>query len=431
MAEKLENYFTQIQPLLPGNSIPAVRQARLDAMGRFSELGFPTTKHEEWKYTSVLPLIKLGAHPVEKPYLGDIETSAIASFAFPGVSTNTIVILNGRYSASHSTRIDSEDEFQVSELFANEIQHPLWNTIAKSEGNAFISLNTALAPGGIHIEIPKGKQLKHPVHIIHVTVGGSVVTATWSRILVVMNENSSASILETHHTVDTPGWETSVAEVSLAANAMLNWTEIQNCGLNGNLISHREVNQAEKSQYQSNVFTFSGSLVRNNQHIHLKGQHSEALLHGLYLLGNHSHCDNHTLVDHAVSNCHSNELYKGVVAGNARGVFNGKILVRPDAQKTLAYQSNKNLLLSATAEINTKPQLEIFADDVKCSHGATTGRLDTSALFYLRSRGISESVARGILTQAFAAEVAGHLTIPELKEFVLAEIEKNILAYTS
>lgn len=425
MTARLEHYFQATAPALPGHDISAVKQARAAAWAAFQAAGFPTTRHEEWKFSSVLPLLKLGAHPVNEASLSR-EPLAIDSFTLPGLEANLVVLVNGRFDASLSQLLDKPAQLTVQPLFHGGSVPAGWNEIAVQTGNPFVELNTALAPGGVHIHIPAGQSPAHPIHLLHLTAGGSVVTCSWSRILVNLDAGATATLIQSHAAHDTAGWETTVSEVNLAPQARLHWTEVQDSALNSHLISHREVQQAADSHFSAATFTFAGRFVRNNLHIHLNGSRSEALLHGLYLLRGSSHADNHTLVDHAVPHCHSNELYKGVMMEQSRGVFNGKILVRPQAQKTLAYQSNKNILLSSEAEVNTKPQLEIFADDVKCSHGATTGRLDANALFYLRARGVPEAAAKALLTRAFAGEVVDSVQSEPLKEWLLNRIEKSV-----
>ncbi|HHG85975.1 MAG TPA: Fe-S cluster assembly protein SufD [Bacteroidetes bacterium] len=252
-----------------------------------------------------------------------------------------------------------------------------------------------------------------------------------ARSLIILEDNSELKVVENwRQWRQGRTFENHVSEISVAKNARLDLYTIQNSS-ESDLINFTQVNQGLHSLFRNVTLTLKGELVRNNLHVRHTGEHCETQLFGLYLLDNQDHVDNHTLVDHAMPNCYSNELYKGVLNGNSTAVFNGKVMVRPDAQKTNAFQSNKTILLSDGATINTKPQLEIFADDVKCSHGATTGRLDKTALFFLRSRGLPEKKARALLTYAFAAEVLKQIRIPALHAQLVEIVEQNLLTSVS
>ena len=282
---------------------------------------------------------------------------------------------------------------------------------------SFIALNTAFTFDGAFIHIPAHTVVEKPIHLLHVSDARNEATVSYPRNLIVAENNSRVKVIESFHTVQSANHNfiNSVTEVVVKENSIVELNKIQNEAAEAFHINHTEASQEKNSTFKINTITLGGGIVRNNLHIVLNGEYCNSQLNGLYLLNGSQLVDNHTLVDHAKPNCYSNELYKGIIDGKAQGVFNGKIFVRKDAQKTNAYQSNKNILLSDDASMNAKPQLEIFADDVKCSHGATTGQLDEDALFYLRSRGIGEENAKALLNVAFAADVIKNISIEALK----------------
>jgi Fe-S cluster assembly protein SufD len=298
--------------------------------------------------------------------------------------------------------------------------------IAQTEHESFVALNTAFVNDGVFIHVPAKMVVEKPVHILYVN---SDKEPAITRNLVIAEPESSIQIFESYHSLDgsCEGLTTNVTEVIVKRNANVTWVKAQLENALTSQISFTQVEQEQDSRFSSTVVTTGGHLVRNNLHIRLNGTNCNAFMYGLYLLSGEQLCDNHTLVDHAMPHCESNELYKGVLGGKSTGVFNGKIFVRQDAQKTNAYQSNKNILLSDDAQMNTKPQLEIFADDVKCSHGTTTGQLDDEALFYLRARGIGEQSARTLLNIAFAADVLNHIQLETLRHNLQSIAEEKLM----
>jgi len=281
--------------------------------------------------------------------------------------------------------------------------------------------------GGVFVHVKKGQVPEHPVYIYHIADAGAANVFSQPRSLVHIAENAQVQIVETFSTIGTAeSFTNQVMEIVVEKAALLEFYKIQNDAATTNQVSTTHVRQTGKSYTHIVTISLNGGIVRNNLNVVLEAEFCEAHLYGLYFQQGQTHIDNHTVVDNVKPNCLSNELYKGIMNDNTTAVFNGKIFVRPDAQKTNAYQSNKNILLSADASVNTKPQLEIFADDVKCSHGCTIGRLDEEGLFYLQSRGINEKIARSLLVHAFAIDILEHIKPVQIREYVNRMISERL-----
>ncbi|MEM0998276.1 MAG: Fe-S cluster assembly protein SufD [Bacteroidota bacterium] len=429
--KKWQDDFALLQSFV-GDSWGEASEIKRDAMAEFVRQGFPSTKWEEWKYTSVRSISERKNAPVVRlPQLPNLEKikTFFRSRAPQNMQSHHVVLVDGHFhpELSHIHEDDGLTILPLKEAIKNGLTTPYFGKIADRKATPFVALNTAMAFDGVFIHLEKNQTARYPVTVFHLSLSPGGETATYSRKLIVAEANSELKVVE--QWLQWPGansFETHVGEIQLMADARVELSTIQNeDGLE--LINFTQVNQERQSRFQSNVVTLRGQLIRNNLHALHQGEHCETYMNGLYLLDGRAHVDNHTLVDHALPNCYSNELYKGVLSGEATAVFNGKVMVRPDAQKTNAFQSNKTLILSDGATINTKPQLEIFADDVKCSHGATTGQLDETAMFYLRSRGLDKKRARVLLTYAFASEVIDKVTIPELKDHLSAYVTERLL----
>ena len=279
------------------------------------------------------------------------------------------------------------------------------------------SLNTAFSSEGAYIHIPKNKIVRKPIQILHFSTGNESATMLQPRNLVVVEENSHVQILERHQSLTSnPVLTNSVTEIFANKRAIVDYYKIQNDNENASLIDNTFIKQKRESLASVHTFTFGGKLTRNNLSFFQEGERIDSTLKGITIIGNKQHVDHNTLVHHIEPNCESHQDYKGIFADSSTGVFNGKVLVDKEAQKTNAFEANNNILLSDKASINTKPQLEIFADDVKCSHGCTIGQLDESAMFYMRSRGIPEKEAKALLMYAFSNNVIKSVKIPELKQ---------------
>jgi Fe-S cluster assembly protein SufD len=402
--------------------LPAdVAATRDAAMQAFVRLGFPTTKHEEWKYTSLRNLVEGNLMPVFRPLPTAVKADDLE---FPVliipelIGGNVIVLVNGHFVASLSKLepgvVHVESLKQALENGnASALAH--YGRIASTEQNALVALNTAVAQDGVFIHIPKHSKASSPISILHLSDGDQLVSNC--RSLILAEDLSETSLVEIWDTAKWgSNWENHVSEIHVGVGAKLELTAVQvDMPDSFSLTNFTQVVQEKDSTFRSMVMSSSGQLVRNDLQVRHAGSGCNSYLNGLTMLNGDSHVDHHTLVDHAMPHCYSNENYKTVLDGNSTAVFNGKVMVRPDAQKTNAFQSNKTLLLSEGAKVYAKPQLEIFADDVKCSHGATTGQLDETAMFYMRSRGLSRQKARALLTYAFGAEVLGQISNPMLR----------------
>ena len=412
-----------------GESKSAFHQVRRAALQTFETLGFPTIRHEEWKYSNVKAM-------VGEQYGFDEGTTLTADdltpLQIPNLEGNILYFVNGNYRADLSQIVSPATHLQIKS-FAEAQQTDAetvglhFSRYADFQDNAFTALNTAFAQEGVFIRIPDNKVVEQPVilHFITDTRRGNV--AVQPRNLIVVGRNAEVKIAESYRTLGNgAGFNNVVTEVVMAAEARVEHYRIQNDSERTYHIGRTQVSQADNSHYYNATITLNGGFVRNDLNIVLNGQHCEALMYGLYMPNGKQHIDNHTLVDHAMPNCYSSELYKGILNDRGTGVFNGKIYVRPDAQKTNAYQSCKNVVLSPDASMNTKPQLEIYADDVKCSHGTTTGKMNEEALFYLQSRGIPKDAARTLLLYAFAEEVVSNIKIQPIREYLEGIIREKL-----
>ena len=426
MPEYLTRYFENNNLVGP----VYLKEIRKKALARFEELGLPTTKHEEWKYTNLLPLSKSEFHPA---LYNTLDKKEVNEDMIAGKDVFLLVFENGKLNKELSsyenlpkgvTVGDLSENFEHPAVIANLTKH------ASYENEALVALNTAHILDGAFIHVEANVECSKPIHLLYIT-GGEENVLVFPRNIVVAEKKSSVNIIESYHSRnEQSAFINSVSEIVIDQHAKVEWTKVQMENQNTFHIDHTETKQHNDSVIDIHTITFGGKLVRNNLHMVLNGQRINSNLNGLYVGGGESHIDNHTLVDHTMPNCLSNELYKGVLDGKSKGVFNGKIFVRKDAQKTNAYQSNKNILMSDDAAVNTKPQLEIFADDVKCSHGATTGQMDAEAIFYLRSRGIGLEAARTFLTIAFADDVLNRITNDKLRDELKFRIG-NKLNHTS
>jgi Fe-S cluster assembly protein SufD len=397
----------------------------------FSGMGIPAPKHEEWKYVPVKSLFKNEMNiAVEQTQL---DAATIQQSILPGTEEfNYIVFYNGRYQ-DHQSFIKEKDALMIKSLeiaAGDEDAEFIENNLGHSHGyhpDGVNALNGAFAAGGVFIKIKKGKVLKQPLIIYHFSDTRNGCRFSQPRILMSVEPNAQASFIETY--INIGGGESltnEVIEICTGRDSITKYIKLQN---EGKLSSHTgttHVRQLERSNTHAITITLDGAMVRNNLNMVMEDEHAESHMYGLYLLKGNTLADNHTIVDNRMPHCESNELYKGIMDEQSTGVFNGKIFVRKDAQKTNAYQSNKNILIGEQSSANTKPQLEIFADDVKCSHGCTIGKLDEDALFYLRARGISEKNAKALLLQAFASDILGQIENEAIRNHVESLIAERL-----
>lgn len=413
--------FKTFEGKLNGQSKSQLHEKRKQALDKLNEINFPTTRNEEWKYTDVTPLIKQNFTPAVNTTLPVVNKKDITKYLFKDFEYHLIVFVNGIFSEKLSEIGSLPKNVVVGSLnniykINSELIGKYFNSIVKDE-NAFNALNTAYAYDGFVVVIPDGVIVEKPIQVLFLNSSGKESVLSVPRNLVVAGKNSQVKIINSYFGIgENVYFNNSVTEVFADDYAVVEIYKIQNESDSAFHIEKVEAHQNKNSLFNHFNLTFGGAIVRNDINSVLDGENIETHYYGLYLGNNNQHIDNHTFVDHAKPNCMSNELYKGILDDSSHGVFNGKIIVRPDAQKTNAYQQNKTVLLTKTAKIDTKPQLEIFADDVKCSHGATVGHLDEVSEFYIRSRGVPQELAKSMLIRAFANDVIESIKIEPLKE---------------
>ncbi|MGB0896995.1 MAG: Fe-S cluster assembly protein SufD [Flavobacteriaceae bacterium] len=395
-----------------------VHDIRTKALKEFETLGFPTKKLEAWKYTSLNSILKedFSVFPQEE---NTIEFKDVKKYFIHDIDSYKVVFIDGKYSSFLSeTTHDGIDVCLLSSALTNAkykaVIENYFNKTAKQDN--MTALNTAFANEGAFIHIPKNTEVAKPIQIINFATGNSAATLLQPRNLIVVGENAHVQIIERHQSLTENAVLTNVVtEISADKRANVDYYKIQNDHSNASLIDNTFVAQERDTICSVHTFSFGGNIVRNNLNFFQNGEHVDSILKGITILEDKQHVDHHTLVHHLVPNCESHQDYKGIYADKSTGVFNGKVIVEKEAQKTNAYQQNNNVLVSEKATINAKPQLEIFADDVKCSHGCTIGQLDEQALFYMQQRGIPKKEAKALLMYAFANTVLESVRIPEVK----------------
>lgn len=394
------------------------------AAARFAALGFPTTRDEEWRFTSVAPIAS-----AEFKAVGAVAAQADLSGAIYGDVQNRIVVLNGRFSPELSRVGKLPAGVRVGSLATAvteqaEIVQRYFGQLAEFATRAFTALNTALAGDGAFVYIPDGAVIEEPLELLFVTTAeDGVAVMSTARALVVAGDRSQCRIVETYYgTTGAAYFTNAVTEIFCGEGAVVDHYKVQQESLEAYHVASMHVHTSRSATFSSHSFSLGGKLVRNDAFAMLDGEGAECTLNGLYVADGDRLVDNHTSIDHAKPHCPSHEIYKGILGGRARAVFSGKIIVRQDAQKTDAKQTNRALLLSDAAQINTKPQLEIFADDVKCTHGAAIGQLDDDAIFYLRARGLTYFEARDMLIHAFAGDILDRVKIAGLREALEGEL---------
>lgn len=406
-----------------------VHDIRNDAIKIFDEKGFPTKKEEAWKYTSLNKILKED-YSVFPKQENAIEYRDVKKYFIHDIDTYKIVFIDGKYSSHLSqTTHDGMDICLMSAAFSKPkyrlVIENYFNKAASKD--SLPSLNTAFSSEGAYIHIPKNKLVEKPIQIIHFSTGNESAIMLQPRNLIVIDENSHVQIIERHQSLTNNAVLTnSVTEIFTNKRAIVDYYKIQNDTLNASLIDNTFIKQKQESVASVHTFSFGGKLTRNNLNFYQHGERIDSTLKGVTIIGNKQHVDHNTLVHHIEPNCESHQDYKGIFDENSTGVFNGKVVVEKEAQKTNAFQANNNILISDKASINTKPQLEIFADDVKCSHGCTIGQLDESALFYMQSRGIPKKEAKALLMYAFSNNVLSSVKIPEMKQRITKIIANKL-----
>jgi Fe-S cluster assembly protein SufD len=378
-----------------GRELPGAAGLRRAAIESFARLGFPTTKNEAWKYTNLAPYVKT-AYEAARPVPAAAVAERLRGFAFADLDCPRFVFVDGRYAPELSS--GGAPVRSLRETGATP------GGCAPHENNAMVALNSAFFEDGACIQIPDGKVLDAPIYLLFISTGGG--TVSYPRNLIVAGRDSQAGIIEGYAGFgEGPYFTNAVTEIAVAEGSVIEHYKLQMEGEQALHYGMLAVEQGASSSFSSHNIALGSAMARNEISGALAGEGAECTLNGLYLAGGRQHIDNHTTLDHARPHTTSREMYKGILDGKSEGVFHGRIIVRPEAQKTDAIQRNKNLLLSKDAVINTKPQLEIYADDVRCTHGATVGQVDQESVFYLRSRGIALEEARRLLTYAFTSEI--------------------------
>lgn len=406
-----------------------IHEIRVEAIKEFEEKGFPSKKEESWKYTSLNSVTKedYSVFPKKEHAL---DYKDVKPYLIHDIESYKIIFIDGKYSSHLSeTTHDKIDVCILSSALAkakyNDRVMSYFNKIANRD--SLTSLNTAFSSEGAFIHIPKGTVVEKPVQIINFVTGHESALMLQPRNLIIVDDNAQLQVIERHQSLtDNAVLTNVVTEVFAGNNAVIDWYKIQNDKQNASLIDHTFIDQKRDSNCSVHTFSFGGKLVRNNLNFFQNGIHVESTLKGVTIIGEKQHVDHNTLVHHIEPNCESHQDYKGIFSDRSTGVFNGKVVVEKEAQKTNAFQANNNILISDKATINTKPQLEIFADDVKCSHGCTIGQLDENALFYMQSRGIPVKEAKALLMYAFANNVLESVRIPEIKQRVKTIIANKL-----
>ena len=399
LKEKLIASFMAFEERVDVNA--DLHDIRTTAIKNFENKGFPTKKEEAWKYTSLNSILKNDFTVFPKTE-NSIEFSEVKKYFLHEIDTHKIVFIDGIFSSFlSSTTHDGLDVCLLSSAL-NKSKYKMYieaffNKIASKE-ETLTSLNTAFANEGAYINIPKSKVVEKPIEIIYFSTGHENALMIQPRNLVIVGENAHVQIIERHQSLNENAVLTnSVTEIFADKRAIVDYYKIQNDLQSANLIDNTYISQKQESNVSVHTFSFGGNMTRNNLNFYHQGERIDSTLKGITIIGDKQHVDHYTLVQHATANCESHQNYKNILSDSAVGVFNGKIFVEKEAQKTNAFQQNNNILLSDKATINAKPQLEIFADDVKCSHGCTIGQLDENAMFYMQQRGIPKKEAKALL----------------------------------
>lgn len=416
LKEKIVSSYVAFEDGVNVNS--DIHEIRTEAFQNFEKLGFPTKKLEAWKYTSLNSILKedYSLFPNKEK---TINLEEVKKFFIHDIDTYKIVFIDGKYSSFLSeTTHDQIDVCLMSSALTKSkykaVIENYFNKVAKQDH--LTSLNTAFTKEGAYIHIPKNIEVEKPIQIINFSTGAQTATMFQPRNLIVVDQNSHIQIIERHQSLtEHPVLTNSVTEIFAGRHANIDYYKIQNDTTSASLVDNTYIEQNSKSVVSVHTFSFGGSMTRNNLNFYQKGEHIDSILKGITIIEGKQHVDHHTLVHHIEPNCESHQDYKGIFDERSTGVFNGKVIVEKEAQKTNAYQQNNNVLVSDRSTINAKPQLEIFADDVKCSHGCTIGQLDEQALFYMQQRGIPKKEARALLMYAFANTVLESVRIPEVK----------------
>jgi len=417
LKEKMIASFMAFEEKIKDNE--DLHEVRNHAIKNFENKGFPTKKEEAWKYTSLNAILKNDFSVFPKKD-NAIEFKDVKKYFLHEIDTYKVVFIDGIFSSFlSSTTHEGLDVCLMSSALTKPkykmVIDTYFNQIASKE-ESLTSLNTAFSLEGAYINIPKSKVVEKPIEIIYFSTGNEAALMVQPRNLIIVGENAHVQIVERHQSLNSnPVLTNSVTEIFAQKRAIVDYYKVQNDVQTANLIDNTYIAQKQESRVAVHTFSFGGNITRNNLNFYHQGERIDSTLKGITIIGDKQHVDHYTLVHHAQANCESHQNYKTILHDSSTGVFNGKIFVEKEAQKTDAFQQNNNILIGDKATINAKPQLEIFADDVKCSHGCTIGQLDESAMFYMQQRGIPKKEAKALLMYAFTSEVTNSIKIPELK----------------
>jgi Fe-S cluster assembly protein SufD len=428
LKEKLISSFMAFEERIDVHS--ELHDVRTSALKNFENKGFPTKKDESWKYTSLNSILKNDFSVFPKTE-NTIQYSDVKKYFLHEIDTYKVVFIDGVFSSHLSATTHEGIDVCLMSSALNKPKYKMvidtyFNQIANKD-ESLTSLNTAFANEGAYINIPKSKVADKPIEIMYLSTGSETALLVQPRNLIIVGENSHVQIIERHQSLnDNPVLTNSVTEIFAQKRAIVDYYKIQNDNIEANLIDNTYVSQQQESHVAVQTFSFGGNLTRNNLNFYHFGERLTSTLNGITIIGDKQHVDHYTLVNHAAPNCESFQDYKGIFSDRSTGVFNGKVYVEKEAQKTNAFQKSNNILLSDKATINAKPQLEIFADDVKCSHGCTVGQLDETAMFYMQQRGIPKKEAKALLMYAFSNAVIENIKIPELKKRITTIIANKL-----
>jgi Fe-S cluster assembly protein SufD len=403
---------------------------RESAMERFEQLGFPTTFDEEWKYTNLAAIAKAEFTPGFEAKDSTLDESRLAPFAYAEAKSSRLVFIDGVYSRELSS-LDALPQGVVAENLADALKGERAESVreqlarhADYNENALTALNTAFLSEGAFLLIPRGVRVETPIHLLFLSVAQTSPTVSFPRVLIIAEAQSEATVIEAYASaVEGRYWTNAVVEVALEDGARIEHYKVQRESSRAFHTATTQVLLGAASSFDTTTITLGAELSRHNINVRMAARGAECRVDGLYMVGTGQHTDTHSLIEHAAAYCTSRQLYKGILDGKSRAVFNGKVFVHEGAMQTDAQQTNRNLLLSNDARVDTKPQLEIFADDVKCAHGATVGQLEEEELFYLISRGLNPELAQNLLTYGFAEEVINKIRIESIK----AELDETVL----
>ncbi len=422
VAQEQNTFGAAFLALQEAERIPQLKWLREHAMKRFEQSGFPTVKDEEWKYTNVAPIARAGFEPAQADGLR-LDASEAEPFMYGEASRSQLVFVNGIFRPDSSS-LDALPQGVIAMNLADSVRDERWSEtvlqhlsqVVEENENSLAILNRALISDGAFLYIPRGVRVESPIHLLFLSEPQKAAAASFPRVLIVAEQGSESTVIESYAGLgDGPYWTNAVTEIYVKENAQLNLYKVQRESTQSFHTATTSARVERAGSFNSTAVTLGAALSRHDINVAFTGDGGECWVDGLYLVGDGQHTDTHSQIDHREPHCTSHQLYKGILDGKSRAVFNGKVFVRQGAQQTDAHQTNRNLLLSNEARVDTKPQLEIFADDVKCAHGATVGQLEEEELFYLESRGLHADLARNLLTYGFAEEVIDKIKIQSIR----------------